>query len=1200
MAVKFVLLLLFASVYCRPSLPQSNLYPQLDVVHCPNSEDLCPANNTCCRLTPELWGCCPHIDAYCCSDKRHCCPRGHPCSADSLNCSDSTTTFPSVLMSFKRQRNRNKPFFESKISDTLSQVAVNVNCTPPGSKESWQCPADHTCCYISTTRRYGCCPIVPATCCPDGRGCCPSGYTCDLTDNTCTPPKDSLATLAPTLIDVRPRPTNVTDIICPNGINQCPDGETCCRVSSDDFGCCHFSNAVCCADMKHCCPSGYMCSPNDGNCIRSQVAILKKKPAISISFTNVTEVHCPDGKVCLDGNTCCQTLSGSYGCCPREDAVCCADRVHCCPHGTECKSDGTCTRTNEVKKTLKLDSVKCPDGGVCLDGETCCRESGYKYGCCSYPDATCCSDGIHCCPSGEICDVARGTCFYGGSAKAMMKKLSFLRSPIKVKNVVCPDGGSCPDDNTCCLTGDNKYGCCPQPNANCCADKVHCCPSGYSCNVADGTCTRGVSVVPMMKKLSSLRSPSDVKNVVCPGGRQKCPDDNTCCELESGSYGCCPRPDAVCCADKTHCCPNGYTCQNDGTCKKDTKVYEALAVVKLDSVKCPDGGVCLDGQTCCRESGYKYGCCPYLDATCCSDGIHCCPSGEICDVARGTCFYGDSAKAMIKKLSFLKSPTKVKNVVCPNGRQECPDDNTCCELKSGSYGCCPRADAVCCADKIHCCPNGYTCENDGTCKRDSKVYEALAVLKLNTVDCPDGGSCPDNNTCCLTGVDKYGCCPQPNAVCCADKVHCCPKDFSCNTADHTCTKGVSVIPMMKKLPTLGSPTKLKGVVCPNGKNECPDGSTCCSKGDAGYGCCPLANAVCCADQTHCCPNGFSCDASNGTCVKEAPVFSALHKVFQPLYNSKVKENVCPDGQSECSDINTCCKTDTGKYGCCELPQATCCSDMKHCCPSGYICNSDGSCNRQDSFIQIEAVLIKNKVKDVTCSDGNTSCKNDQTCCLLKDGRYGCCNLTDANCCGDGIHCCPNGYSCDVAKGTCVKEASVIPILKKMMSVSTQVKDDIKCPDDTVCSDNNTCCKAKSNSFGCCPSPKATCCADEIHCCPSGTTCDLEGHTCRVSEAKHQPLLHVGSMKKPVVVNVVCPSVPGHEEKECSSNSTCCLMSEGNYGCCPFPNAVCCDDKKHCCPFDYACNPDDGTCTDKSKGFLYTIPPTRMSYKRPLL
>jgi len=30
--------------------------------------------------------------------------------------------------------------------------------------------------------------------------------------------------------------------------------------------------------------------------------------------------------------------------------------------------------------------------------------------------------------------------------------------------------------------------------------------------------------------------------VVCPGGHEKCPDQTTCCLMQSGKYGCCPYP----------------------------------------------------------------------------------------------------------------------------------------------------------------------------------------------------------------------------------------------------------------------------------------------------------------------------------------------------------------------------------------------------------------------------------------------------------------------------------------------------------------------------------------------------------------------------------------------------------------------------------------------------------------------------------
>ena len=37
-------------------------------------------------------------------------------------------------------------------------------------------------------------------------------------------------------------------------------------------------------------------------------------------------------------------------------------------------------------------------------------------------------------------------------------------------------------------------------------------------------------------------SPNDVQ---CPDGEESCPDGDTCCQLESGDYGCCPYPKVV-------------------------------------------------------------------------------------------------------------------------------------------------------------------------------------------------------------------------------------------------------------------------------------------------------------------------------------------------------------------------------------------------------------------------------------------------------------------------------------------------------------------------------------------------------------------------------------------------------------------------------------------------------------------------------
>ena len=82
--------------------------------------------------------------------------------------------------------------------------------------------------------------------------------------------------------------------------------------------------------------------------------------------------------------------------------------------------------------------------------------------------------------------------------------------------------------------------------AQCCQDHIHCCPSGYSCDVAAGTCQKGNSVIPWSEKFVAK---SLVQDVVCPGGKASCPDGSTCCQHSGGSYGCCPIPkvlNAIC------------------------------------------------------------------------------------------------------------------------------------------------------------------------------------------------------------------------------------------------------------------------------------------------------------------------------------------------------------------------------------------------------------------------------------------------------------------------------------------------------------------------------------------------------------------------------------------------------------------------------------------------------------------------------
>jgi len=159
----------------------------------------------------------------------------------------------------------------------------------------------------------------------------------------------------------------------------------------------------------------------------------------------------------------------------------------------------------------------------------------------------------------------------------------------------------------------------------------------------------------------------------------------------------------------------------------------ALAVLPMLAMGtiCPDKeSRCPSTSTCCQTSSHGYGCCPYVNATCCSDHSHCCPSHLKCDVEKSRCVSESSIPAPLSlpmdswneigETTVLSTvEVDVKKKICPDGVQRCPDTYTCCALKNNvGYGCCPEKDGVCCADGVHCCPKGSSCNlASGRCDR---------------------------------------------------------------------------------------------------------------------------------------------------------------------------------------------------------------------------------------------------------------------------------------------------------------------------------------------------------------------------------------------------------------------------------------------------------------------------------------------------
>ncbi|GIY13116.1 hypothetical protein CEXT_614071 [Caerostris extrusa] len=137
---------------------------------------------------------------------------------------------------------------------------------------------------------------------------------------------------------------------------------------------------------------------------------------------------------------------------------------------------------------------------------------------------------------------------------------------------------------------------------------------------------------------------------------QNCQPKETCCVVpdclsdSATCYSCCPVENGICCPDTTQCCPQGYSCDSSTySCIPDDistsnpsfptfqKRSGRFLENKLDNNRCDKKSYCPDDATCCLIYQDVWGCCPYANGVCCSDGVRCCPEGESCDVTSQYC-----------------------------------------------------------------------------------------------------------------------------------------------------------------------------------------------------------------------------------------------------------------------------------------------------------------------------------------------------------------------------------------------------------------------------------------------------------------------------------------------------------------------------------------------------------------------------------
>ncbi|XP_077405111.1 progranulin-like [Vanacampus margaritifer] len=163
------------------------------------------------------------------------------------------------------------------------------------------------------------------------------------------------------------------------------------------------------------------------------------------------------------------------------------------------------------------------------------------------------------------------------------------------------------------------------------------------------------------------------------------------------------------------------------------------------------------------------------------------------------------------------------------------------------------------------------------------VWLAFGAVVTCNVTCPDETICPEYTTCCQT-KQGYSCCGYPDAVCCPDLAHCCPRGFRCNLASQLCERvtkswldskfqpmldinNIEKTHVQAEVDASGSELELGTIRC-SSQFFCPQGTSCC-KGlsPESWNCCPYPLGQCCADGQHCCEYGYTCNISPLSCSR---------------------------------------------------------------------------------------------------------------------------------------------------------------------------------------------------------------------------------------------------------------------------------------------------------------------------------------------
>uniref|UniRef100_A0A0N5A5J7 GRANULINS domain-containing protein n=1 Tax=Parastrongyloides trichosuri TaxID=131310 RepID=A0A0N5A5J7_PARTI len=388
------------------------------------------------------------------------------------------------------------------------------------------------------------------------------------------------------------------------------------------------------------------------------------------------------------------------------------------------------------------ENMACGTSGVVCPGyQTCCLIAPQQYSCCPYPSGVCCAGGLSCCPHATMC--SGGRCYQENNKSVTATKTknalydsnnSSVQNSVEIKsNGLCPDSATdCGDEATCCLLEGGDYGCCPYPDATCCQDKIHCCPSQFKCNLKTETCDNIITGYkrPLVKKVKGKKVNQQLKSIdnICEGSKYQCPFTYSCCKGMNNLMECCSSSQR--CNIITGTCVNkGYVRFKDQNRRKvkPTKINLKKAFkLKEGFIKCYGKDYCRRDQLCCPGyDGFNY-CCPLSQGECDPTGIGCYEIGYKYDKNKGkavmTTEIGEFYTDLFETLPALKKVFKTPNI-CGDGTY-CENNQTCCPYDDNSdtlkYRCCPFKNANCCNNS--CCANGYQCSPEGKCFKNAKYF----------------------------------------------------------------------------------------------------------------------------------------------------------------------------------------------------------------------------------------------------------------------------------------------------------------------------------------------------------------------------------------------------------------------------------------------------------------------------------------------